>query len=348
MLSINKIRPIRKMDSLFITASSYEERCLKVPELIDGTLSEDSIIFLYNDVADDPIGNANHNYIYKILKKRSINEPNVLSCDFTDPYSLVVEFCKWAEGRRLEEWDISIDISCFTKLHLLLLLKHIGSEDKRGVIRVFYTQPMVYLPMIPGKRRLSYDIGERCFIPYLSSSVRDGREALIIFLGMEGLRANRVWEETDPEKTILIMGRPGFTEEMEKISERENKFLLSRVLYDPSFSQRDCSTLNPWEVVYALKEAAEGVDTLYIAPCGTQLQTLGIYFFSQIVKGKRIIIAYFPPKKYARPYSEGIRNTFSIYWQGSSSSFKWPSFNLGVKEEIKRDELYEEVLFNRY
>jgi hypothetical protein len=358
LISINKIKPIRegKVDDLFITASSFEERCRRVPQLIDDILCKNSIIFLYKDVRDDPIGNENTKYIYNILKEASINKPEWLPCDFSDPYSILFEFCKWLKKKEeeLENCYISIDISCFTKLHLLLLLKYIGNKNKKGIIRFLYTQPLTYLPMHIRRKKLSYDLGERCFISYVPHFVTNGKEALVIFLGMEGLRVNRIWEETDAEKTILIRGKPGFTPEMEKLSERENEYLLSRVKYDPSFSCVDSSTLNPWNVVYTLEELIvkklkeENFYTFYIAPCGTQLQTIGIYFFSQRIKDCKIVIAYFPPKKYAKPYSEGIRDTLSFYWVASLASLDWPLFNLGIKGEVQRDKLYEEILFNRY
>lgn len=319
LISIERVKPIRKNepDDLFLTTSSFEIRSRKVPKLIDTVAFKNSIIFQYKDTLDTLQGLANTDFINSKLEKASYEKPFILKCNYKDAYGLLEVFHLWIEkkGFDLNKKYITIDITCFTKLHLLLLLKYLREKGKDNKIRILYTKPLVYASMI-GKD-LSYGISETFYIPLLSNQNGKDKEALLLFLGYERLRSYHIWQETEPEKTILLTGKPGFTPEMTIKSIRMNKDLLERVNYDESFSKRECSTTNFANVKNVLKGiidelSKEGFGVFYIAPMGTKLQALGIDLLIQELKEGKVIIAYPTPKRYEKGcFSEGVGDTFS-------------------------------------
>ncbi|MEW6104114.1 MAG: hypothetical protein AB1630_09960 [bacterium] len=319
MEDIVRVEPIRKTepDDLFLTASSFEMRSRRAPELTDTITFKNSVIFQYKDTLESFKGMANTNFIYSRLKKVSCEKPSILECELKDAYGLLEVFHLWIKdkGFELNRKYITIDITCFTKIHLLLLLKYLREKGKDNKIRILYTEPLVYASMM-GKN-LSYGISDTFYIPLLSNQNGNNKEALLLFLGHEPLRSYHILQETEPERTFLLTGEPGFTFEMAEKSRRMNKELIDRANYDNSFSKKNCSTTNFLDVKNVLKDIIdelfkEKFGVFYIAPLGTKLQALGIDLLTQELKEGKVIVAYPAPKGYNKEcFSDGVGKTFS-------------------------------------
>ncbi|MDI6752326.1 MAG: hypothetical protein QME07_05685 [bacterium] len=316
---IERVESIRKTESddLFLTASSFEMRSRRVPVLVDAPAFENSIIFQYQDTLDTFEGLVNTDFINSRLKKASCKKPSILQCNYKDAYGLLEEFQSWIEEKEfvLNEKCVTIDITCFTKLHLLLLLKYLRERGRNNQIRILYTEPLIYASMMG--RNLSHGTLKPFYIPLLSNRNGKDKEALLLFLGHEFLRAYHIWHETEPEEIFLLTGEPGFTSEMAEKSRRVNKELINMVNHDESFSKRECSTTNFVQVKDVLKGiidelSKKGFGVFYIAPLGTKLQALGIDLLTQELKEGKVIIAYPPPRRYEKScFSEGAGKTFS-------------------------------------
>jgi len=307
-------------DVLFLVASSFEPRSVRAANLLKEGSSRYSVIFQYEDTLDSTVGIFNYNGLKKQLQKSGIEPPDNLLCKFSEPYSALQQLDLWFENHPAipEKLVVTIDITCFTKLHLLLLLEYIESRFPQCRIRILYTEPLSYATAFG--RSLSYGIRDVIYLPLNSGNSVGERSALIIFLGHEEVRVERIIEEIEPDETILILGQPGFSPEMSWMSEKKNRYLINRAKYNPQFRLAYCSTRNFREVaglvhslILNLRDKRD-FGTFYVAPLGTKLQALSLHYVRHLLPHTRMILGYSIPKRYEKSlYSQGFGPTYSAH-----------------------------------
>ena len=133
---------------VYLVAGSFEPRCVRTTSLLSRGAFAGSVIFNYEDTLDSAMGRHHVERLKAVLEEKTGRPPYVLRCSFADPYSVVRSF-----GALLstEQWFgqdpvFTLDATCFTKIHLLLLLKYIAERYGygSGPVRVCYTEPLTY------------------------------------------------------------------------------------------------------------------------------------------------------------------------------------------------------------
>ncbi len=322
MPRLERIESIRSsnggLDDLFLVASSFEPRSIRASMLLPEGAFARSVIFNYEDTLDSVVGRHNTRQIRGHLTKACGGHVHTLPCYFVDPYSAVRAFSMlvahepWAEALR----TVTIDATCFTKIHLLLLLQYLHIELRATKVRVCYTEPLSYATAF-GKA-LSHGIEKTVYLPYQPARHESSGVGLVAFLGYERLRLERIVQELEPDISVVVFGQPGFVRSMEDYSRHVNKSLIHRATYDDQYRLVNASARDPFAVAEVLREEvtklrAEGCDSIYLAALGTKLQALGIDLLRRLDLPVRLLLAYSIPRRYERRmYSQGSGPTYLL------------------------------------
>jgi hypothetical protein len=297
----------------FITCSSFEDRCLGVPQRLSEKLQfKSNYVFIY----EVPSKKRDEN-LQKLEKSLSPRGPiNRISTSESDPqkaisvlYKDLREYKERIEPSRI---SITLDITTFTKRHLFLLFKSIDDLELWDNTRILYTEPEkyvtdLYLPMSIGLRTIS-PIGG-----FISNSPPNLPLLLIVFLGYEGDRARAIYENLEPEETILIVPKPAYHDEWEGTTEKMNQSLIKMVGKDKI---EYADSIDPSSVTERLQEISDRYKPTYwkrvIVPLGTKPQIVGIYFFWRRFPNTFSVLYAQPFKHNETFFSTGIGRTWLL------------------------------------
>ena len=303
-------------NGVYLVAGSFEPRSVRATRLVSAGVFARSVIFNYEDTLDNALGRHHVEQLKVVLEEKTGYPPFVLRCNFKDPYSVVRSF-----GTLLSQEDrfdrnpaFTIDATCFTKVHLLLLLKYIADRYGTNAVRVCYTEPLTYATAF--NRQLSYGIDRTVYLPYQVAKHSSRGVGLVAFLGHERLRLERIVQELEPDITVVILGEPGFTQPMLDYSRRVNATLIHRADYDGHYRIDSAPANDVIATANRLRDSVAdiheiGCDTVYLVALGTKLQALSIEVLRRKgVKG-RLLLGYSIPKSYERNmYSQGSGPTY--------------------------------------
>ena len=314
---VNTIGDVTKSRDLFVVASSFESRSVRATSLVDFGAFNRAVIFNYEDTLDTITGRYHATQIRGHLTAQHVIRTDVLPCNFSDPYSAIAVFDAFAkaEGLRNNIRSVTIDTTCFTKIHLLLLLQYLETSLGTADLDICYTEPLSYATDF-GKQ-LSYGVDRTVYLPYQPAWHRSKGVGLIAFLGHERVRVERIIQDLEPDVSVVIFGEPGFTQNMQDYSKRVNDSLIHRATYDKQYRLASASTRDIASVATVLREQIEllraaGCDSVYLAALGTKLQALSIEVIRRQELPVRILLAYTIPKRYERiMYSQGSGPTYS-------------------------------------
>jgi hypothetical protein len=308
ILCVSKTPP----DDAFICCSSFEERCLGSLRRFDNYKVRESFLFTYsgkNEERDKRLPEIKQRLseIGK-LKEIIVDESNPIP----STKSFIVHILRCLAGQ--EKSTITIDVSTFTKLHLLLLLKALDSEGLLDSIRLLYTEPKDYITDL--FQPLSFGLRDISTIPTFSNCCDPAKDVLLaIFLGYEGDRAMGLFENVDPHRCILIVPKPAFHPEWEGRTEKMNTTII-RALGKKSIRYAD--SRNPIKVARQLDsilsepEYSRTKYNHFIAPLGTKPQTIGIYFYTTLYPNEVSLIYAAPASHNSKFYSTGIGSTWIL------------------------------------
>ena len=296
--------------ALFLVAGSFEPRSVRASSLLDGNVDR-AVVFTYDDTLDIESGRRNTREIEVCLRGKS-RAVDVLHCQVGDPFSVVGAFHTYVTRERLvgAVRSVVLDATCFTKLHLLLLLRFLSDWLGVEVTRICYTKPLVYATAF-GKE-LSYGIRKTVYLPYRGSGREDAGTGLIAFLGHEPRRLERIVQDLEPDLCVFVLGEPGFTADMAAYSKGANASLIRRAEYNrhyrhavaPADDIERCVDVLV-EQLHALHE--DGCSDVYVAPLGTKLQALAVDVLRRRNDAGRLSLAYAVPDRYERrSYSQGF------------------------------------------
>lgn len=301
---------------LYIVASSFEPRSVRATQFLPAGALHEAVVFGYEDTLDSVMGRYHSTRIRQTLYDTGIRDVNVLRCRFSDPFSMVREFHAFLGTGRLRSTldTVTIDTTCITKLHLLLLLQYLRDKMHIQTVNVLYTEPLAYATAF-GKQ-LSYGIDRTVYLPYQPWIQRSGGVGLVAFLGHERLRVERIIQELEPDLSVIILGQPGFSDEMFDDSKRINDSLVHRSSYDNQYRvamapSNDIRASADVLVDQIERVRQQGCDTIYFAPLGTKLQAMSIDVVRNMDLSVRMLLAYSIPRKYEKSmYSQGIGPTY--------------------------------------
>lgn len=302
-------------DSVFIACASFEERCLGVlRRLSEDYRFDNGFLFAYDDPNEER--ELHLQEMEQILKLRGSLQ--TIRTSENEPLPALGELAAKLNRLKLhtDNCIITIDITTFTKRHLLLLLKIIDDLGLWNALRVYYTEPRdyitdLYLPMSMGVRAISPITG------FISHGPLSKPTLLVIILGYEGDRAKSILENLDPNEVLLIVPKPAYHPEWEGRTEAMNKQLIKIIGQDRIryiHSQDSLMVANQLEEIlrgYPLDEWR-----CSIVPLGTKPQTLGTFLFWRKNKGKLSIVYGQPLRHNERFFSMGAGRTLLLITLG--------------------------------
>lgn len=296
-------------DSIFVSCSSHEDRCLGIACNRGGWHPETTVLFHYDD--DNPRRERNHVELRKALSScRQIVEIPLSERDIADSLrqsrdSLAV-MTNGSEPR-----PVVVDVSVLTKRHLLLLLRWFDDHGLWNRLWIVYSEPHEY--EIDGHLPLSFGISRVEQIAGFPASPDASRPLHVaMFLGYEGDRAFATYELLQPRKTTLIIPDPPFRAEWRGRTEQQNHILLALV---EQASVVKADSLDPDSSFETLAQTL-GLPDLRsefaraICPLGTKPQIVGAY--------KYLRLAIDPP---AVIYTGALRHNHSFYSRGVGNSW---------------------------
>lgn len=279
-LEVTKIYPINseEPDDALILAASWEERCLGLPRLLNSYRSKKIILSIY----DGP----------SRLRQKNIEElrailPNVgtlceIDAQHANPLPNIRETIKIIrEVSETPSPRLSIDISTFTRKHLLQLLQGLDHAKMLETSNLYYTEPLDY--HTPDDEPVSQGISSVKAIETFAGQNNPSRDSLLIlFLSYEGRRALALWEHLEPNITLAVIADPPYRENWRNRTETQNRYLLSCLPQDRIFKTHSlCSTATEQFLTQLMRGELYNIDkyNYRIAPMGTRAQTLGVYRF---------------------------------------------------------------------
>jgi len=280
-------------DDALLLAASWEERCLGLRERL-GSYSCRCVLFSVYD-GSSRLRDKHIELLVPVLS--SVGHLEWLPALHANPLGNVrstISTIRRLVGCRTPR--ISLDVSSYTRKHLLQLLQGLDHAGMLGSCHMFYTEPKDYHTQ--DDEPLAKGISAIEAIPTFGGSNRPSRESLLIlFLGYEGRRTLALWEHVEPHVTLAVIPDPPYREEWRGRTEAQNRYLLSCL---PKENIYRTHSLIPYSTEALLMDLACGEKynsekyNYRIAPFGTRAQILGIYRFWRRHAGLATIV-------YARP-----------------------------------------------
>jgi hypothetical protein len=211
---------------------------------------------------------------------------------------------------------VVVDISVFTKRHLLLILRWLDDEGLWGNVFVVYSEPDEY--DVSEHLPLSYGLASVHQIPGLPASPDLSRPVhLVLFLGYEGDRALAVYEQVQPLRTTLIIPDPPYKPSWQGRTEQLNADLLK--LAGANLVTK-VDGLDPDASVRLLTDAlgdsrSRGDYAALVSPLGTKAQTLGVYMYVRQCSAPPAIVYASPLRHNHEFFSHGIGTTWLLKGQ---------------------------------
>ena len=297
--------------ALLVTCSSHEERCKGFASRSGSWSPSEVILFHYDD--ENPIREKNHRQMesaflemgcrLSVLGFTQANAVTSLRSNMQDLRHVVDR----AQGEA-----VVIDVSVFTKRHLLMMLRWLDDWGLWDRLYVVYSEPSDYLvskyvPLSFGLASLQQAPGfSAC--PDLSRSVH-----LMMFLGYEGDRALAVYEHVQPMKTTLAVPHPPYKPDWIGRTERYNHDLVTLVGEERI---RRVDALDPEAVSRTLAEilgqSGRKDFATIISPLGTKPQTLGVYNYVRKMDDPPAIVYASPLRHNHALFSSGLGETWIL------------------------------------
>lgn len=297
--------------AVLLTCSSHEDRCKGLLPFARNWSPSEVVLFHYDD--PNPIREENHKHLelqfrttgcrVTILQFAERDAVGSLRANMED---LQRSIDRGGAGA------IVLDISVFTKRHLLMMLRWLDDFDLWSRLCVVYSEPgdylvSKYIPLSFGLASLRQTPGS-CACPDLSRPVH-----LIMFLGYEGDRALAVYENVQPMKTTLAVPHPPFQASWAGRTERFNRDLLALVGEEAVVK---IDALDPAATSESLIEVLGGSGrdeyARIICPLGTKPQTLGAYNYIRACDDPPAVVYAGPMRHNHAFFSEGIGRTWIL------------------------------------
>jgi hypothetical protein len=298
----------RNTDDLFIAFASYETRCKAVAETFAPEYRcKNTLVFYNREFVSRGATEKNLDALFSITKKFAFSSKAVeISLSF--PSNIVSSLHEqiFNSEIELEGKAVTIDISTFPRLELLLLLRYLKMLNTGEKIRILYTKPKKY------GQWLSKGFKEVVTVPSFAGTQIPGRKKLLIILaGFEEERMIRLWEEHEPSKTILVMGDPPTSASFLEINKLRSHMIRNR----ENVHEERAAANDPFSARDALENLLQNHKrdyNIFISPMNTKIQTVGLFLLAQRYSWFQITLAV--PNDYnVTGYSSGAEEIFEFY-----------------------------------
>jgi hypothetical protein len=271
-----------------------------------------AVIFHYDDV--NLKREVRHKAMIGCLEAASVSPITLQFTEANAVKSLRDNMNKLMEVVALQKNDaIVLDISVFTKRHLLMILRWLDDEGCWDKLCIVYSSPEDYdvSQFIP----LSFGISSFQQIPGFAACPDLSRPVhLVLFLGYEGDRVLATYEHVQPMETTLVIPDPPYNPSWAGRTEFFNADLLALV---GDKATRRVDAIDP-DATYRLlaeimgKRTERGLHAKVISPLGTKPQTLGIYSYVRECLDPPAIVYAGPMRHNHEFFSHGIGATWVL------------------------------------
>ena len=304
-------------DSIFLSAVSFEGRCMNSPRLLSGDyLTQEFVLVRYRGTDKEKKRNSHQNELVKTLESHLAENGRgtVIYCDKDDPVDGWVKLSEALAKSNLSNGRITIDITAFTKQYLLVLVNSMREAYPSASIRFLYT-PGYYKvsPSHPEKSALSWGVKEiKPILGFLGNSVPWQDDVLVLFLGYEGERAFQIMQKLEPKKIVVVLPDPPSYPNADRPTRTLNSRILNRSGGD--LEKHKANTVDPESARDLLLQLSkkyedEGKCNLIVSPLCTKMQVLGILLFFWAKKGTKAQVIYASPFWYnEKKYTSGFPN----------------------------------------
>lgn len=297
--------------ALLVTCSSHEDRCKGLLTRAEGWSPGEVVLFHYDD--EDPERDENQRWMETAFRMAGapLTVLPFMEADAVESLRGNMEKLRAAVERSADR-GVVIDISVFTKRHLLMTLRWLDDLGLWDGLHVVYSEPGDYL--VSDHVPLSFGLASFQQVPGFSACPDLSRPVhLMLFLGYEGDRALAVHEQIQPMKTTLAIPHPPYRPDWAGRTERFNRDLLTLV---GEREVRKTDGLDPDAASATLAEVfrasgRSGVARI-VCPLGTKPQTLGIYDYVRQADDPPAIVYAGPLRHNHTFYSTGCGETWVL------------------------------------
>ena len=296
---------------VFIGCASFEDRCLGALRLVSPKYRfAHSYLCVYDD--SNEARQANFKTMTETLGRHG--PLRVVEASEENPSRSIAELLTHVRAlASMSETRVTLDISTFTKRHLLMLLHALDNAGLWKSLRLLYTEPREYVAdmYVP----MSMGIKEVAPVPGFTNLKPPNKPVLlVIMLGYEGDRAMALFQTIEPNETVLLVPRPAYRPEWEGRTEELNRQLISLLGRD-AIAYAD--SRDPVQVKTALGNV---LGTRYptrdwtclVSPLGTKPQTVGLYSFWRENPDSCAVVYAQPLRHNERYYSRGSGPTWEL------------------------------------
>lgn len=298
--------------AVLLTCSSHEVRCRGLLSRLLEWHPKAAIIFHYDD--KNPKREENHKVMESQLRKLSVNPVGLRFTESDAIRSLRDNMTKLHEILAANpDASILLDISVFTRRHLLMILRWLDDMGYWPRMTIVYSEPEDYdvSEFIP----LSFGLKSLQHIPGFCASPDSSRPThLVLFLGYEGDRALAVYEHVQPMQTTLVIPDPPYKPSWLGRTEQFNSDLLA--VAGGELTQK-VDPIDPDATYLALIRILgecdkRGHHTKVVCPLGTKPQTIGIYSYVRKCVDPPAILYASPLRHNHEFFSHGVGVTWIL------------------------------------
>ncbi|WP_437225975.1 hypothetical protein SH661x_004340 [Planctomicrobium sp. SH661] len=297
--------------AVFVTCVTEEDRCRGVIDRMGGWRPQYTLLGTYagsNARRDDHLTHCREELVSRHLAFE------VIECSEKDPANCLRQQITSLTRFVLDQQaPIVIDISVFTKRHLLMLLRWCDDMSAWGRLTIVYSEPEDYvvsefIPLTFGLESLQQIPGS----PGVADCSRPVH--LVLFLGYEGDRALAVYEQVQPMHTTIVIPSPPFRPEWEGRTQIFNRDLLSLTGDEPC---QQSDALDPEDTTNLLQQlfvdnVRRGPNAVVISPLGTKPQTLGLFAYLREAHDPPAVIYASPLRHNQSFFSHGIGKSWIL------------------------------------
>lgn len=290
--------------TLYIAATSFEERCVALPEQMPSAGSSDRVFLIdftgYENVAPYLFNRAR---VLSTLREKGYKVVRVqadVGCPLEAFSRIEADLSTSPSG------DVLLDISSLPRNYLFGICRLLATTGTPTNVR--YYRPLEY------GSELSRGVRSVEAIPGFEGDVGPTKETVLaVILGFEGYKALHAWERIGPSSVIALYGDPPYEAAFLAMSKRKNGDFIEQV------GEVSEGTLHTYDVLAAKSQlesiyndvsASEPDSSFILCPLGTKLQSLAAFAFAY--NHEAVAVAYVSSLSYyTENYSRGYEPEYT-------------------------------------
>ncbi len=309
---------------VFICSASYEERCRSIPEALIRHQHIGKRLVCFNQKSSAKVAN-NAKYLLDRLGSNAHKVP----LDKTSPLVTADNLQRALSHAGGDDRELAylVDITTFTHEALLILLRLLQARAARSTVILAYAPAAEYsIGLPPEEKWLSKGITDiRSVLGYPGDSRPSRKSHLIVLVGFESDRAERLLDEYQPHVISLGFGQDGTATSV--LHQHTNRLafgqLASKVAKYNEF-EFSCVEVSAAENAIATQAAKFPDCNIVVAPMNTKLSTVGVA--GAAFRNNEIQICYasasqYNVEAYSRPGETCILTAIPPeYWKSAGGS----------------------------